>query len=132
MKKRTPHKKSTGTIYFSLISYEMFQLKLIWWSSFRAHAWGRTDDVIQDHALYRALGATPSARQATYRAFVQTCLDDAELTRIRAASQQDLPLGNDRFRAEIEAALGRRLGYAQRGRPRKPPHVNEPMCAYGI
>ena len=101
------------------------------WSSFRAHAWGRTDDVIQDHALYRALGAMPSARQAAYRAFVQTCLDDAELTRIRAATQQGLPLGNDRFRAEIEAALGRRLGYAQRGRPRKPPQVNEPMSVYG-
>jgi len=38
------------------------------WSSFGANAWGRADPLVTPHALYFALGRTPEARRARYRA----------------------------------------------------------------
>ncbi len=38
------------------------------WSSFGANAWGRDDPVVTPHALYCALGRSPEARRARYRA----------------------------------------------------------------
>gem|GEM_PF-4336374 len=32
------------------------------WSSYACYAAGKTNDLIQDHPLYHALGATPEAR----------------------------------------------------------------------
>jgi len=33
------------------------------WSSYGAHAFGRSDPLVADHPLYRALGRTPALRQ---------------------------------------------------------------------
>jgi putative transposase len=49
----------------------------------------------------------------------ETELDKGVLSEIRTASEFSMPLGNDRFREEIEAALSRKVGYAKRGRPAK-------------
>ena len=38
------------------------------WSSYRANALGREDALVTPHPLYYALGRTPEARQAAYRA----------------------------------------------------------------
>jgi putative transposase len=38
------------------------------WSSFGANALGRDDPIVTPHALYFALGRTPEARRARYRA----------------------------------------------------------------
>ena len=43
------------------------------------------------------------------------------------AAHYSMPLGSERFRAEIEATLGRKLGYARRGRP----GVKEAGVPYG-
>ncbi len=42
-----------------------------------------------------------------------------ELALLRCALQSGTPLGNDKFKAEIEAVLGRKVGFARRGRPPK-------------
>ena len=41
------------------------------WSSYRANALGREDPLVTPHPLYYALGRTPEARQAAYRALFQ-------------------------------------------------------------
>lgn len=91
------------------------------WSSYRANALGGADVLQHPHALYCALGANDPARQAAYRALFAAALSADELKDLRACLQTGTPLGNDRFRTEIEAALGVRVGYSSRGRPRKPP-----------
>jgi hypothetical protein len=45
---------------------------------------------------------------------------------IRKAVQQGLPLGNDRFREQVEAALGRRVSQQRRGRREGTP-TNTPL-----
>lgn len=42
-----------------------------------------------------------------------------DLRAIREAAAFGMPLGNDRFKAQIEKTLGRTVGYARRGRPKK-------------
>jgi putative transposase len=78
------------------------------WSSYRAHAHGQLDTLIQDHTLYSALGNTDSGRQEAYRALFKAQLDAATLNLIRESTNKAWALGSDRFREEIEAALQRR------------------------
>lgn len=91
------------------------------WSSYRANAMGAADPLVTAHPLYLALGATPEARREAYRAIFATHLDPDLVRDLRACLQTGTPLGNDRFRAQIEQALGVKVGHSTRGRPRKPP-----------
>ena len=88
------------------------------WSSYGSNALDRKDELITRHAQYEALGADEKARCEAYRALFGLALDEDLLARIRAAWQTGTPLGNDRFRAQIEQALGRKVGHDRRGRPR--------------
>ncbi len=78
------------------------------WSSYPAHALGKPDALIHDHALYQALGPTPDARCEAYRASFHARLDESSMTAIQTATVSDGVLGSDRFRAELMAALERR------------------------
>jgi hypothetical protein len=51
-----------------------------------------------------------------YRALFRAHLDEEALDEIRKASSRGLPLGSERFREQVEAALGRRVGLRPRGR----------------
>jgi len=42
-----------------------------------------------------------------------------ELVLLRSALQTGTPLGNEKFKVEIESALNLKVGYARRGRPQK-------------
>lgn len=55
------------------------------WSSFWFHGLGEPHDWLTPHPVYLALGATPEARQAAYRALCGTALNEAELVRQRHA-----------------------------------------------
>ena len=88
------------------------------WSSYHANAAGRDDDIITPHSLYLALGQTVKARAASYRDVFKAHTEEAELSGIRAAWQTGTPLGNDRFKQEIEKALSIKVGQNRRGRPR--------------
>jgi putative transposase len=87
------------------------------WSSFRCNAWGGHDDLICPHPLYLALGEDASSRQSSYRALFASHLPKEVVHEIRMALDFSMPLGNDRFRQQIERALGRSIGQAKRGRP---------------
>lgn len=89
------------------------------WSSYRYHAYGEVDPLITPHHLYEQLDRDTYLRQENYRSLFMTELDKDELHAIRRAVEFSMPLGNDRFRAEIEQALGRKIGYAKRGKPKQ-------------
>lgn len=66
-----------------------------------------------------SLGTDPESRQAAYRELVRQAISDDDLAAIRLHLQRQHALGNERFRAAIEAQLGRSAGPAKVGRPRK-------------
>jgi putative transposase len=90
------------------------------WSSYRANALGEENPILSAHADYLAVGRSDRERQSAYQALFATHLDQNIITQLRECLQTGTPLGNDRFRAQIEQAHGRPVGFSRRGRPKKP------------
>ena len=88
------------------------------WSSYRFNALGDADASLTPHPLYWELGADAMARQAAYRELFGVRLDRQSMDTIRHATNGNFALGNEGFKAEIEAMLGRRARPAHAGRPR--------------
>ncbi len=89
------------------------------WSSYRHHALGEADALITEHPLYDALGPTPEARRAAYRALFGTALDEGLVSSIRGALNQGRAVAGPLFLADMESRLQRSLAPAGRGRPRR-------------
>jgi len=87
------------------------------WSSYHANAMGELDKRLTTHPVYEALGQTKESRQYAYRGLFSIALDKDMVHAIRSASRFSMPLGNHRFKTEIEQALKCKLGFARRGRP---------------
>lgn len=88
------------------------------WSSYGWHAWGKANPLISDHALYDVLGTTADVRQFAYRELFKSQIPDDDLHAIKKSLDYNYPLGNERFKSQIEITLGRAVGQSQRGRPR--------------
>lgn len=88
------------------------------WSSYRYHAWGEANALINDHILYDALGSNQQTRQKLYRQLFRNQVTEVDVHEIRQSLAYNHPLGDDRFKNQIENALGRRIGFKERGRPR--------------
>jgi putative transposase len=91
------------------------------WSSYHRNALGQSDPVIVSHGRYRALAQSEVERQEAYRGLFTVHIDGGQLTQIREAWQTGTPMGDDRFKAEVEAMVGRKVGQTRRGRPNKTP-----------
>jgi len=89
------------------------------WSSFHANAHGAEDPILTPHPEYTALGGTHSQRREAYRDLFGTRLDPALIDQIRAATNGNYVLGNDRFKKEVTTMLRRRVIPGRSGRPRK-------------
>jgi len=89
------------------------------WSSYGANARGLPDRLVTPHPNFQALGTDPESRRAAYRELVKQAISDDDLKAIRLQLQRQHALGSERFRAAIEAQLGRSAGPARIGRPRK-------------
>jgi putative transposase len=89
------------------------------WSSYRANALAPANPPLFAHPVYLALGADDASRREAYRNLFRTALDDAPLADLRMALNQDQPIRNSRFYAEIEAMSGQRRELRKRGRPRR-------------
>ncbi len=89
------------------------------WSSYRHNAVGRKDPLLREHATYKALAATVAARRAAYRELFGPGLTDEQVETIRDATRRGWVPGSERFRREVERALGRRVDPPRRGRPPK-------------
>ena len=79
------------------------------WSSYRANGELRASALVTPHDGYIALGETPEQRAAAYRRLFEFELDEEDLKEIRSAANGGFALGNQRFKAEISAILGRRV-----------------------
>ena len=89
------------------------------WSSYRANGLGQHDESLTAHPVYVGLGGTDEARQSAYRDLFDSELASGVITELRMALNQGQPLGESRFVARIERAIGQRREVRPRGRPRK-------------
>ena len=87
------------------------------WSSHCHYALGREDHLVTAHEEHQALGNDETARRQAYRELFSGHLDEKVLTEIRVAVDRGWPLGSERFKDEIEAALQRAARPPPRGRP---------------
>lgn len=90
------------------------------WSSHRANALGRYDELIESHVAFTLLGSTRAVRQAAYRALFQAPIPADEMTRIRDATQNAWALGSAEFLQRI-TATSRRAYRLPLGRPLNAP-----------
>jgi putative transposase len=65
------------------------------------------------------LGQDKAGREEAYQALFRAALNEDPIGELRMALNQNQPIGNARFYAEIEAMTGQRRALRQRGRPRK-------------
>ena len=87
------------------------------WSSFRVHALGDTAERLVAHPEYLALGRTDTERQKAYRDLITEVLPERDITEIRHAVHFNYPLGDERFRKQIEKTLKRSVGHDEARRP---------------
>ena len=88
------------------------------WSSFGANALGANNAILTAQAEYVILGHSPADRQFVYRGLFDVEMDAGKLALLRGSFQTGTPLGNEKFRVEIETALGLKVGFVRRGRPK--------------
>lgn len=88
-------------------------------SSYRHHALGQTNQRLNQHPPYLALGLDEDTRKSVYRDLFCCALDDAALTDLRVALMQGQPVGSERFKVEMREAAGVRRTQVRRGRPAK-------------
>ncbi len=93
------------------------QVRSYRWSSYGANALGRSDTLVQAHSVYQALAKTRKQRLDTYKALFKLGIEREEMMSINNAWRTGTPLGNDRFKANIEQVLQRKVGQNRRGRP---------------
>ena len=89
------------------------------WSSYAHNAQGKTDELIHEHALYRALGKEPAARRAAYRSLFRSEIDEATLLELRDSINKGWALGSKRFLSRLDAISQRRAQPLPRGGKRK-------------
>ncbi len=87
------------------------------WSSYQVNGLGKKSALCTPHYNYLELGKTKVARQEQYRNLFLHEVDGELLQEIRDSTNKGMAVGNDRFKAEIEALTGRRLHLKKRGRP---------------
>lgn len=90
------------------------------WSSHRCNGLGEPDRLVTPHSEFRALGESGPTRCEVYRSFFGSQLEARWVDELRVCLQTGTPLGDDRFREQIEQTLDRKVGFARRGRPRLP------------
>lgn len=89
------------------------------WSSYLTNGEGMPSRLLKPHEEYLALGREENERLSAYRALFRSELDPKEVDEMRTAVNGGFALGNERFKAEVAAMLGRRVQAGISGRPKK-------------
>ena len=89
------------------------------WSSYHSNVRGSYDPVISEHISYNGLARSRKKQQENYRDLFLEHLDEKILNDIRNCAQTGTPLGNNKFKSQIESKLKIKVGYNTRGRPKK-------------
>ena len=92
------------------------------WSSFRFNALNEESLYITPHETLVGLGQNDVDRSLTYLSLFDAALDQSRFDDIHFGIQKGLPVGNDRFKQEIEKTLSLKLGSGKLGRPKKDPN----------
>jgi putative transposase len=98
------------------------------WSSYQGNALGKPIALLTPHPLYRRLGKSDEERQGAYRMLFRGRMPERDLAAIRDATNKAWALGDDRFKAQIEARTGRRSVPLGRGGDRKSAAFKEAMA----
>ena len=88
------------------------------WSSYGMNAWGDLG-WLTPHEEYLGLGKSMDERCYVYRDIFKTQLSEENLHLFRKSAHYCQPIGDDRFRKQIEVKYGLKLGQSKRGRPRR-------------
>ena len=95
------------------------------YSSYAHHAYGSADKLLTPHDCYLALHHDPGSRPRAYRELFAHELRQKQVDEIRRQTKLSTYLGDDRFRAQVEALLGRTLSPQRPGpRPKHVPPMN--------
>jgi len=89
------------------------------WSSYAANAFGEKDPLLTPHPLYLGLSRDSNDRVRIYRESFKEIIDGMIVDEIRRSVQTGTPLGNEKFKSEIEKLLAVKVGQARRGCPEK-------------
>ncbi|KZY89490.1 transposase [Oleiphilus sp. HI0081] len=89
------------------------------WSSYRCNAYGERSPLISAHEVYAQLAHDTQSRLVRYRELFNVALSKGVIHEIRTSASFSMPLGDDRFKAQIEENLKRSIGYSKIGRPLK-------------
>ena len=95
------------------------------WSTFRSNGLGQPVQLWTPHEIYTALGDTPEAQARAYRELFRGHMDLALLSQIRQAANQEMSLGNVRFKQEIALLSGCKVNPLKRGPKPKSESSNE-------
>ena len=88
------------------------------WSSYQSNVIGSYDPMITEHVSYLGLAKNKKQQQEVYRELFLEHLDESILANIRNCAQTGTPLGNSKFKTQIEIKLKLKVGYNCRGRPK--------------
>lgn len=88
------------------------------WSSYHVNVGIKPRKLLSPHPSYLALGQCLDTCKAQYQAMFSNELDKATVTKISQAAKFNMPFGDNRFKKEIELALGRCIGFDKIGRPK--------------
>lgn len=88
------------------------------WSSYHSNAGGNSDTLLVMHPVYRRLDIDDQKRRYAYRELFRNGLSIAELHEIREALNQELVLGREDFKDQIEQMTQRQSRPGKPGRPR--------------
>ncbi|SDW26071.1 hypothetical protein [Marinobacter mobilis] len=91
------------------------------WSSFRSNALGEQNELFTEHPLFLALGREEVVRRQAYRELFRFSLPRELRKEIADCLSASQLLGSGRFKEQVEAALGRKVGQVSRGRPKGAP-----------
>lgn len=89
------------------------------YSSYAHNACGYDNKLIAFHAVYESLGRTAQDRRMAYQRLFSSCVAPDMLSIIRTTTNSCRVLGDERFKDQIEAMLGRSVRQRKRGRPAK-------------
>lgn len=94
-------------------------------SSYRHNALGYTDRLVTPHPIFLELGESDRERRESYKSLFSDQISEDLLKSIRAETNSCLAIGNDKFKDQIEAMIGRSVRPAKMGRPRKATEVHK-------
>lgn len=90
------------------------------YSSYRRNALGKPDNFLKAHSVYESLATTREQRLTAYKTLFADEIDPDMLDLVRSTANACLVLGNEEFKNQIEAMLGRSVRPGKAGRPPGP------------